>query len=118
MAAGRRLALRAVGLQAIVALLLVAVFALDGWRAAAAAGMGGGAVVLGSALLASRAFAGRAPPAGLALGRLFAGMILKWIVVIGALYFALARLGLPPLPLLVGLAGTTVAFLLIGKFKA
>ena len=37
------------------------------------------------------------------------GLLLKWFVVIVALYFGLARLGLPPMPLLVGLGLTLAA---------
>lgn len=118
MAAGRGLVLRALGLQAAVALGLALVFLLKDSASAMAAGIGGGAVVVGSALLGLRAFASDAASAGLALARLLAGMILKWVVVFGALYLALVRYGLPPLPLLAGLTGTTLAFLLIGKFKA
>lgn len=58
------------------------------------------------------------PSAGLALVGLITGIVLKWLVVLAALYVALARLGLPPLPLLAGAAGTTVAFLLISKIKS
>ena len=37
------------------------------------------------------------------------GLLLKWFVVIVALYVGLARLGLPPMPLLVGLGLTLAA---------
>ena len=49
--------------------------------------------------------------------RLISGIVLKWFVVIGALYLALARLGLPPLPLLAGLVGAMAASFLIHTFK-
>jgi len=115
MAAGRRLALRAVTLQAIVAIVVALGFWLVDGASALAAATGGGAVVAGSALFASRSFAGSPQGAGIALARLLFGLLLKWCVVLGTLYIALARLHLPPLPLLAGAVAATLAFLLIGK---
>lgn len=118
MAASRRLAYRAVAAQIAVATLVVLAFLLQDARAAQAAAVGGGAMVLGSLLLAWRSLATTAPSAGQALAGLLVGIVLKWLVVIGALYLALARFGLPPLPLLAGLVGTLAASFLILKFKA
>jgi F0F1-type ATP synthase assembly protein I len=115
MAAGRRLALRVVTLQAIVATVVALGFWLVDGASALAAATGGGAVVVGSALFASRSFAGPPQGAGIALARLLFGLLLKWCVVLGTLYIALARLHLPPLPLLAGAVAATLAFLLIGK---
>jgi len=118
MAANRRLALRAVALQAAVAAGIALVFLSRDYRSAQAAAIGGAAVVLGSLLLAWRSLSMATPSAGLALAGLLTGIILKWSIVLAALYLALARFGLPPLPLLAGVVGTTAAFLLIGKIKA
>jgi hypothetical protein len=118
MAANRRLAYRAVAAQVAIATLMVLAFLLQDVRAAQAAAVGGGAVVLGSLLLTWWSLATTAPSAGQALAGLLVGIVLKWCVVIGALYLALARFGLPPLPLLAGLAGTMAASFLMVKFKA
>ncbi|KFN42374.1 hypothetical protein N789_13535 [Arenimonas oryziterrae DSM 21050 = YC6267] len=118
MAANRRLAFRAIAIQAGVAAMVAMAFLVQDARAALAAGAGGGAVVLGSLLLAWRSLSAQTPSAGLALAGLLVGIVMKWVVVLAALYLALARFGLPPLPLLAGFASTTAAFLLIGKFQA
>jgi F0F1-type ATP synthase assembly protein I len=117
MAANRRLAFRMVAIQAAVAALVALAFLFQDTRAALAAAIGGGAMVLGSLLLAWRSMLGPAYSAGLAMTRLISGIVLKWFVVIGALYLALARLGLPPLPLLAGLVGAMAASFLIHTFK-
>lgn len=118
LAANRRLAFRVVAIQAAMATLVTLAFLIQGRQAALAAAIGGGAVVLGSLILAWRSMVGPAYSAAGALARLITGIVLKWFVVIGALYLALARFGLPPLPLLAGLAGTMAASFLIYKFKA
>ena len=117
LAANRRLAFRMVAMQAAVAALVTLAFLVQDAQAALAAAIGGGAMVLGSSFLAWRSLSGPAYSAGLALTRLVAGIALKWFVVIGALYLALARLGLPPLPVLAGLAATMAASFLIHIFK-
>jgi ATP synthase protein I len=118
MAANRRLALRAIAIQAGVAALVAVAFLAQDGRAALAAGVGGGAAVLGSFFLAWRSLSARTPSAGMALAALLVGIVMKWVVVLAALYLALARFGLPALPLLAGLVSTTAAFLLVGKSKA
>lgn len=118
MAANRRLALRAMVFQAVVATGIALAFLLRDGSSFQAAAIGGGAVVLGTLLYAWRSLSMQVPSAGLALAGLITGIVLKWLVVLAALYVALARLGLPPLPLLAGAAGTTVAFLLISKIKS
>ena len=116
--ANRRLALRMVAVQAAVATLVALAFLFQGVQAALAAGIGGGAVALGSLVLAWRSMFGPAYSAGLALSRLVSGLILKWFVVLGALYVSLARLGLPPLPLMAGLLATMAASFLTHRLKA
>ena len=116
--ANRRLALRMVAVQAAVATLVALSFLLQAPKAALAAGIGGGAVALGSLVLAWRSMLGPAYSAGLALGRLISGLLLKWFVVLGALYVSLTRLDLPPLPLLAGMVTTMAAAFLTQRTKA
>ena len=116
--ANRRLAFRTVAVQAAVAVLVALVFLVQDERAALAAAIGGGAVAFGSLLLAWRSMMGPAYSAGLALARIVSGLVLKWFVVLGALYLSLARLGLPPLPLLAGLVATMAASFLTLRLKA
>lgn len=117
-AAGRRQARSVVAFQAIVTFAAALVFLVQGTDAALSALMGGGAVTVGSALMAWRAFAGGVSGAGLALMRLFGGLALKWLVIVAALYLALARLALPPLPLLAGLCAALVAPLLAFRIRS
>lgn len=107
-----------VAIQAAIAALVALAFLVEDTRAALAAAIGGGAMVLGSLLLAWRSMLGPAYSAGLALTRLVAGIVLKWFVVFGALYLALARFGLPPLPFMAGMVGTMAASFLIHTFKS
>ena len=116
--ANRRLAFRTVAVQAAVATLVALAFLLQDGQAALAAAIGGGAVALGSLVLAWRSMVGPAYSAGLALARIVSGLLLKWFVVLGALYLSLARLGLPPLPLLAGLVVTMAASFLTLRLKA
>ena len=111
--ANRRLVIRMVAGQAVVAALVTLGFLMQDAQAAIAAAIGGGAVALGSLMLAWRSMSGPAYSAGLALARMVSGLILKWFVVLGALYLALARWQLPPLPLLAGLVATMAASFLI-----
>lgn len=104
--------------QAGVTLLLALVFLVQDGRSAMAAGFGGLAVTLGTALMAWRAFAGGVDGPGQALFRLFGGLALKWLVIVLALYLALARFTLPPLPLLAGLGAALVASLLAYRIKS
>ncbi len=114
-AAGRRLARRAVGLQAAVTLATALACLLSGQKAALGALMGGGAMTFGSLLAAWGAFAGGVQGAGMALGRLLLGMAAKWIVVIVGLYLAIAVMHLPALPVLAGAALAALAFLMAAK---
>jgi F0F1-type ATP synthase assembly protein I len=98
-------------------MLVALAFLLQGAQAALAAAIGGGAVALGSLVLAWRSMMGPAYSAGLALSRMVSGLILKWFVVLGALYLSLARLGLPPLPLLAGLLAAMAASFLTHRTK-
>ena len=110
-AASRRSALRAVAMQAIVALLVALAFlAGDGTRAAAAAALGGLALALGNAVAATLSLRG-AVPARFAFTALLAGTTAKWGVVFVALGIALKAWQLPPLPMLAGLVAGLMAWL-------
>lgn len=117
-AAGRRQAYRVLVAQAIATGLVALVFLAQGHRAALGALLGGGSVALGSALMAWRALGGGVVGAGAALSRLFGGVALKWLVIVGALYLALARWELPPLSVIAGLGAALVATLLAFGFKS
>jgi F0F1-type ATP synthase assembly protein I len=106
-AAGRRLALRVVLAQAGVTLLVAAGFLAQGWHSCLGVLVGGGAVVLGTAVLALRMFATGPTGAGATLAKLIAGNLLKWIVIGAGLYLALAKADLPGLPVLAGVLVTT-----------
>ena len=119
LSANRRLAFRMVAVQFVVAMLVaLAFFIAQGGKEALAAAIGGGSVAAGSLVLAWRSLPPAAASAGLALSRLISGMLLKWFVVLGALYLAMAKLHLPPLPLLVGLVVAMMAAFLTLNSKA
>ena len=100
-AEGWRQALRVVAFQAVATLLAAAACLLLGPRAALAALVGGG--VAG---------------AGTALGRLLLGTALKWLVVAGGLYLAMALWRLPAVPALAGAAMAAAAFVVSMKYAA
>lgn len=116
LASGRRLALRIVMLQLVMAVLVGLIFLVQGHREALAAAAGATLVALGTALLSARVFAGIGG-AGLAMGRLLAGMILKWIVVGGGLVVILGQFKLPPLAAISGLVAAYAINLLAFRFK-
>lgn len=109
-AAGRRLALRAVGCQLVAVMLVALAFLLQGPGAALAAGVGGVGVVLGNALAARVALGGGVVVAGAAFARLLAATLLKWLVAMTVLAIALAVWRLAPLPMLAGFATALVAY--------
>ena len=112
-ATGRRAALRAVAVQAIVALLVaVGILLSGGLEAGLAAAAGGIAMLAGNALAAVVALGGGIQPAGAAFARLMLGTLGKWLVVVAVLAVALGVFGLPALPILVGLAAGMLAYLL------
>ena len=119
LSANRRLAFRMVAVQFVVAMLVALAYLFaQGGREALAAAIGGGSVAAGSLVMAWRSLPPAAASAGLALSRLISGMLLKWFVVLGALYLAMAKLHLPPLPLLVGLVVAMMAAFLTLNSKA
>lgn len=101
---GRRYAARSIVLQLGATVLLATAWAVArGVPAALAAGFGGGAVVLGNALMALRLFAARPVPARQVLRAVYAGEVLKLGLMVAMLYAAIALLDLPFMPLLAGL---------------
>lgn len=102
-AAGRRLAIRVVVAQAATTLLVAAVFAFRGWDEALAVLAGGVTVVLGTAVLALRLFAGPPAAAGTVLARMIVGNLLRWCVIAIGLYLAMVTARLQGLPVIAGL---------------
>ena len=117
-AAGRRLALRVVAMQAVATLLTAGACLTIGPRAALAALAGGAAMTLGSLAAAWGAFGGGVAGAGVALGRLLLGTAVKWLVVATGLYLAMAVWRLPAVPALAGAALAAAAFVVSMKFAA
>jgi len=101
---GYRLVVRVVLLQTACAVLVALLFfAYRGSSSGIAALAGGLIVAVGSAVFGWRAFAPGIAGAA-RLGRaMFAGVALKWLWFVLALYLALVRLKLEAVPLLVGL---------------
>lgn len=114
---GRQAAMRLVAVQAAAVALVALAWLVADSRSALAVVVSGGSVVVGSGLLALLALGGGVSAAGVVLGRLLTGMVLKWCVVIAVLYAALGPWALPPIPVLVGAAVATLAHVLIGRFK-
>lgn len=117
-AASRRLATRVLAWQLALVLVAAALFMLHDARAALAAALGGTLVVLGTAVLGLRLFAGRQRiGAGMALVDLLVGMMLKWMVFIVGLYVLLALWRMPALAVLAGMAAAMAVNLFALRFK-
>jgi len=102
---GYRLVVRVVLLQTACAVLVALLFfAYRGSSSGIAALTGGLIVAVGSAVFGWRAFAPGVAGAARLSRAMFAGVALKWLWFVLALYLALARLKLDAVPLLVGLA--------------
>jgi ATP synthase protein I len=83
-ASGRRLALRLLLWQLFVAMVVGLAFSVRGFRWAIAGAAGAAIVAVGNALLSTRLF-NQVSGAGMALGRLLTGMLLKWMVIVGGM---------------------------------
>jgi ATP synthase protein I len=116
LASGRRLALRITLLQLAVAVLAGFAFLALGRREAMSAAAGATVVALGTALLSMRAFSGLSG-AGVALGRLLTGMVLRWIMIVGGLVVILVQYKLPPLAAISGLVAAFAVYLMAYRFK-
>lgn len=98
-------------IQAGVTLAIAAGFCVYQGLLAAAGVAFGGAIALGvSSLLAWRLYRA-ARPGAMALG-LMLGPVERMLFVAGAFALAIAGLGLPPLPLIVGFAGAEMGYFL------
>lgn len=112
MSPGRRLALRATVYQAGATALASLAFLVQSADSALAALVGGFAVVAGGGVAALVSLGGGVQAAGAVIGRLLAGVLLKWLVVFAVLALGLAGFKLPPLPMLVAVVATMLAFVL------
>ncbi|KAF1700410.1 hypothetical protein CSC68_11475 [Pseudoxanthomonas suwonensis] len=108
-AAGRRQAGRAIAWQAAVTLLTSLACLWFGWKAGAAALVGGTAVLLGGWIAARIGLGGGITGAVPAMARLLAGMLAKWFVLVALMVIGVAAMGLPPLPMLAAALATLVA---------
>jgi F0F1-type ATP synthase assembly protein I len=81
-----------------------------GSRAAVAALVGGLIAAIGSGLFGLRMFAPGIAPAAALRRAMFAGEALKWTWYALAMWAAFARLGLPPLGLMVGLIAAQFSY--------
>ena len=101
---GKRTVARVVALQAVTAMVVALGFAaFSGWPAALAALCGGLIVACGTGLFGWRLFAPGVASAQVVRRALLAGEALKWAWLVLAVWLALTRLKLAPLPLLAGL---------------
>ncbi|WP_058833667.1 hypothetical protein [Luteimonas abyssi] len=101
-AAGRRLAQRAIVWQAIAVALVASAFLLKGVPWALAALAGGGAVAIGGWLSSVIALGGGVNPAAGAIARIVVGVLAKWAVVVVVLGLVVGVGGLPPVAAMTG----------------
>lgn len=115
---GKLLALKFASTQMACTGLAALVFLVSsGMNAARSAVVGGLIIALGTLVFAWRLFATDWPAASAARG-FYAGELLKWVWVVGALALALTRGGMEPLPLLIGLVASQCGFwVAMGIFK-
>ena len=111
-AMARRSTHRALAIEAVVVTLVALAFLVQGSQQAVAAAVGGGAVVLGNALAAFVALGGGIQPARAAFARLLLGTLGKWVVVMGVLAVSFGVWRISPLPVLVGVVASMLAYLL------
>lgn len=111
-AAGRRHTARAIAWQGVATCLVALPCLWLGGRAAAAALVGGGAMVLAGWLASRIALGGGVGGAGVVLARLVLGVAAKWLVLAVTLLLGMAALRLPPLPMLAAAAAALAAQML------
>lgn len=116
-AAGRRLAQRAIAWQAVATVLVALAFLAKGLPWVLAVLAGGGAVTLAAWLSAQVALGGGVSPAGVAFARLLMGMVLKWLLVLIAIVIALGLFRLPGVPLMAGVIAATLALVLANSIR-
>jgi F0F1-type ATP synthase assembly protein I len=105
-----RLVMRVVLLQTGCATFAGLLFWMMGGAAGTAAFAGGMIVTVGTAVFGWRMFAPGVAPAGTLFRAMVAAESLKWIWLLIAIWAALARFKLTPLPLLTGLAFTQFGY--------
>jgi ATP synthase protein I len=107
----KRLVVRIVLLQTGCTLTVASVFLVfKGSRAGLAALAGGLIVALGSALFGWRMFKPGIAGAAALSTAMYAGVALKWLWFMLALYLAFARLKLDVAPLLIGMTGAQLGY--------
>ena len=111
-AAGRRLAQRAIAWQAVAIAVTALAFLAKGATWSLAAVLGGAAIAVGGWVSSLFALGGGVNPSASALARLLAGVALKWVVVVGVLLLGVGTAGLPPVPMLAGVIVALVAQLI------
>lgn len=116
-AAGRRLAQRAIAWQAAATVLVALAFLVKGTSWSLAALAGGGALTLGNLASTAVALGGGVGPAGAAFARLLMGMAVKWLLVLIVIAVALAVFRLPGLPLMAGVVAATLALVLAHSIR-
>jgi ATP synthase protein I len=116
LASGRRLALRLLLWQLFAAMIVGLAFSVRGYRWAIAGVAGAVFVAAGNWLLSTRLFS-QVGGAGMALGRLLAGMLLKWMVIVGGMIIVMFQYKLPPLAAITGLVVAYAVNLLAFRFK-
>lgn len=95
--------------QAVATLLTALACLWFGWKAGAAALVGGAAVLLGGWIAARIGLGGGITGAVPAMTRLLAAMLAKWAVLVALMVTGVLALGLPPLPMLGAAAVALVA---------
>jgi hypothetical protein len=115
-AAGRSAAARAVAVEIVATGLVAGVFLVVDVRHALAAALGGLAMAAGNAAAAAVAFAGGIQPASAAFARLLLGVLAKWMVALAMFTLILTAWRLPPLPALIGLAASALAYLVASNW--
>jgi len=108
---GKRLVIRVVLLQTGCALVVACVFLVfRGESAGLAALVGGVIVACGSLIFGWRMFKPGVAGAAKLSTAMYAGVALKWLWFVLALYVALAQLKLPAAPLLIGLLAAQLGY--------
>ena len=107
-AAGRRLALRVVGAQALVTIVVAAGFLVRDWQSSLGVLSGGFTVTLATGILALRVFAAPPAAAGVVMARFIVGIVLKWGVIALGLYVAMVKAGLPGFAVMIGVIAALV----------
>ena len=108
---GKRTVVRVVLLQAGCAALVASAFLVfKGSSAGLAALVGGLIVAAGSAVLGWRVFKPGVAGGATLTTAMYAGVLLKWLWFALALYWAIARLKLDAVPLLIGIVVTQLGY--------